>query len=181
MIWDTALSPRVLLGPRNQVWTSLRQTTAMEGRGSDLRILLHQKWKDHSVWDDPSTTSLLSTLNMKQDGGTTEHRNISHNYSRNNGTSKPVGMSWNGWNRFALVEVYGSTLGSTLGEVYGSMMGVCTPYSILHTPYSVCMGVHWEWRVTSVFGQSPQFHLFVIVSDSYFHPQLWTYQVLCYR
>ena len=53
----------------------------------------------------------------------------------------------------SLWEYPGKYPGRSLWEYDGSM------YSILHTPYSVCMGVHWEWRVTSVFGQSPQFHL----------------------
>ena len=78
--------------------------------------------------DDPSTTSLLRTLNMKQDGGTTEHRSLWE-------CREMAEIA-------EMVEVYGSILGSTLGEVYGSMMGVYTPYSI--PPHSVFMGVHWE-------------------------------------
>ena len=135
--WDTAISPRVLLETEEP---SLDQSPSnhgqtMEGRGSDLRILLHQ-CLSHSVWRWPQYHQL--TTHTQHEAG-----------RRNNGTSKPVGMSWNGWNRWN---------GRSL----------------------------WEWRVTSVFEQSPQFHLcffemFVIVSDSNFHPQLWAYQVLCYR
>ena len=81
MIWDTALSPRVLLETEEP---SLDQSPSnhgqtMEGRGSDLRILLHQ-CLSHSVWRWPQYHQL--TTHTQHEAG-----------RRNNGTSKPVGMS----------------------------------------------------------------------------------------
>ena len=73
--------PEFCWKPKNQVWISLRQTTAKPWRA----VVLISGFASISVClsvcgGDPSTTILLRTLNMEQEGETTEHR-------------KPVGMS----------------------------------------------------------------------------------------
>ena len=79
MMWDTAISPRVLLETEEP---SLDQSPSnhgqtMEGRGSDLRILLHQ-CLSHSVWRWPQYHQL--TTHTQHEAG-----------RRNIGTSEDCG------------------------------------------------------------------------------------------
>ena len=148
--------PEFCWKPKNQVWISLRQTTAKPWRA----VVLISGFSSISVCltvcgDDPSTTSLLRTLNMKQDGGTTKQRKPgecrvlwdSIGFTCDKLCSKPVGIlitnsSWHGRHYSPLI-VW--TIPS-ISPVYLWNVSKCECNSHFHPQLQICEHIR-DWVI----------------------------------